>query len=83
VPLPSSSGHAVVFARTDADEAQVITVATRVHMELQRLGGWGEHTVTLPEGEWLDVLTGITTAGGPTSLAALLKTLPVALLERV
>jgi len=82
VPLPSSSGHAVVFARTVADTAEVITVATRVGMELQRLGGWGEHTVTLPEGEWRDVLTGTTTDGGPTSLASLLKTLPVALLER-
>ena len=60
----------------------MITVATRVGIELQRLGGWGEHTVTLPEGQWRDVLTGSTTDGGQTSLASLLKALPVALLER-
>lgn len=83
VPLASSSGHAVVFARTEGDVARVVTVATRVGMELQRLGGWGDHTVTLPGGQWRDVLTQTTTDGGPTSLAALLKSMPVALLERI
>jgi len=83
VPLPSSSGHAVVFARTEGDVATVVTVATRVGLELQHLGGWGDHTVTLPEGRWRDVFTHVETDGGPASLAALLKALPVALLERV
>jgi (1->4)-alpha-D-glucan 1-alpha-D-glucosylmutase len=83
VPLPSSSGHAIVFARTNAEGAQVVTVATRAGMELQRLGGWGEHTVTLPEGQWRDVLTGTTMDGGAATLAPLLKTLPVALMERL
>lgn len=82
VPLPSSSGHAVVFARTEADTAAVITVATRLGLELDRLGGWGEHTVTLPDGAWRDVLTGTSLEGGPTALGPLLKVLPVALLER-
>lgn len=82
VPLPSSSGHAVVFARTDNDEPRVITVATRLGIELDRLGGWGEHTVTLPAGVWRDELTGAEFEGGTASLAAILKALPVALLER-
>jgi len=83
VPLPASSGHAVVFARTEGDVPAVVTVATRVGLELQHLGGWGDHTVTLPDGRWRDVLTHVETDGGPASLAALLKALPVALLERV
>ena len=83
VPLPSSSGHAVVFARTEDERAAVITVATRLALELEKLGGWGEHTVTLPEGHWRDAFTGVEVEGGPSSLAELLTTFPVALLERV
>lgn len=82
VPLPSSSGHAVVFARTEEDEPRVITVATRLGIELERLGGWSDHTVTLPDGQWQDVLTGAEVEGGTVGLATLLKTHPVALLER-
>ncbi len=80
--LPSSSGHAVVFARTEADVPAVVTVATRLGIELERLGGWQHHSVTLPEGEWVDTLTGVVHEGGAASLGTLLKTLPVALLER-
>ncbi len=82
LPLASSSGHAVVFARTIGDVPEVITVATRVGLELEHLGGWSEHTVTLPEGTWRDVLTETTFGGGPTPIASVLKSLPVALLER-
>jgi (1->4)-alpha-D-glucan 1-alpha-D-glucosylmutase len=82
VPLPSSSDHAVVFARTEGDVPAVMTVATRAAMELQHLGGWGDHTVTLPDGQWRDCLTGTVCDGGQASLAELLKTHPVALLER-
>lgn len=81
-PLPSSSGHAVVFARSDGDTPTVVTVATRLGIELERRGRWGDHSVTLPEGEWVDAFTGTSHAGGAASLAVLLKTLPVALLER-
>jgi (1->4)-alpha-D-glucan 1-alpha-D-glucosylmutase len=81
-PLPSSSGHAVVFARTVADDPQVITVATRVALDLERLGGWAEHTVQLPEGTWLDVIGKTTFDGGAVALADLLKHSPVALLVR-
>jgi len=82
VPLPSSTGHAVVFARTCADEPRAITVATRLGAELDRLGGWGEHAVTLPDGTWHDVVSDAVVDGGAVSLASLLKTSPVALLER-
>lgn len=80
--LPSSSGHAVVFARTVADEAVAITVATRVALDLDRLGGWADHTVQLPEGTWHDVIGKSEFAGGAVALGELLKHFPVALLVR-
>ncbi|MDT0164839.1 malto-oligosyltrehalose synthase [Actinotalea sp. AC32] len=80
--LPASSGHAFAFARTDGGEPQVVTVATRLALALDRLGGWGEHTVALPEGPWRDALSGRTHDGGLVPLARLLEDLPVALLVR-
>lgn len=79
-PLPSSSGHALAFARTVDGEPRVVTVATRLALALDRLGGWGDHTVVLPPGRWTDVLTGRCVAGGSADLADLLQELPVALL---
>jgi (1->4)-alpha-D-glucan 1-alpha-D-glucosylmutase len=72
----------VVFARSADDEPQVITVVTRVALDLERLGGWGEHTIQLPEGTWRDLLTGHEFEGGATMVATVLKSMPVALLER-
>ncbi|WP_084101302.1 malto-oligosyltrehalose synthase [Demequina sp. NBRC 110051] len=82
VPLPSSSGHAVVYARTDGESPQVITAATRLGLDLEKLGGWREHTVTLPEGRWRDVLSRHAFEGGTVELHALLGARPVALLVR-
>jgi (1->4)-alpha-D-glucan 1-alpha-D-glucosylmutase len=82
VPLPASSGHAVAFARTDAERPVAVTVVTRLAVALDRLGGWGAHTVVLPEGRWQDVLTGREMDGGSVPLGTLLETLPVALLVR-
>jgi (1->4)-alpha-D-glucan 1-alpha-D-glucosylmutase len=62
--------------------AQVVAVATRLPVALTRRGGWGEHTLTLPEGRWRDVFTGATVDGGSALLAAVLTDLPVALLLR-
>jgi len=83
LPLPSSSDHAVVFARTVGNEPQVVTVATRVALDLEHLGGWAEHAVQLPEGSWHDVIGRATFEGGAVPLAELLKTSPVALLVRL
>jgi (1->4)-alpha-D-glucan 1-alpha-D-glucosylmutase len=60
----------------------VITVATRLPVALARHGGWGEHTVALPDGTWTDLLTGRELAGGSARLAELLTDFPVALLVR-
>lgn len=83
-PLPTSSGSAVAFARTEAGRARAVTVATRLPDALARFGGWGDHVLTLPDvgdgGTWVDVLTGREHAAGAARLADLLADLPVALL---
>ncbi|WP_308113677.1 malto-oligosyltrehalose synthase [Kineosporia corallincola] len=80
--VPTSSEHAVAFGRGAGDEVSVITVATRLPLTLQEQGGWGEAVVVLPEGNWLDALTGEFVQGGPVKLATLLDRYPVALLTR-
>lgn len=69
--------HAVAFARGDS----VVAVATRLPVGLERRGGWGGTTVTLPPGHWNDLLTGRPYTG-KVPLAHLLGRCPVALLER-
>jgi len=81
-PLASSSDHAIVFARSVDDEDCIVTIATRVAGELERLGGWHDHSVQLPAGSWKDALTRTTFEGGAAALSTVLRTLPVALLVR-
>ena len=79
-----AAAHVVAFDRGGA-----ITVVTRLPVGLERGGGWGETTLELPEGEWVDVIsgrsvgvsTGSANLGAP--LADVLATYPVALLTRV
>ena len=87
--LPTSSGHAVAFGRgslaTQPSGPRVVTLATRLPVAVQRLGGWGSHSVALPEGDWYDELTGREIKVGPGStvqLTDVLADLPVALLTR-
>jgi (1->4)-alpha-D-glucan 1-alpha-D-glucosylmutase len=88
VPVATSAGNAIAFGRGSAgsgfaaDQAAVISVVTRLPVALARHGGWGEHTVTLPTGDWTDLLTGRRVAGRSVRLADLLSALPVALLKR-
>ena len=82
VPLAHSSGHAVTYARTVADDPRVVVVATRLAVSVDRLGGWADHTVAVPDGAWRDVLTGREVTGGVVSVGPLLERLPVALLVR-
>jgi (1->4)-alpha-D-glucan 1-alpha-D-glucosylmutase len=79
-PLPSSTGNAVAFGRGEGDHLGAVTVATRLPVALERHGGWGQHTLSLPEGTWVDRLTGRVMDGGSVRLGALLDRLPVALL---
>lgn len=82
VPLAHSSGHAITYARTVAGDPRIAVVATRLAASVDRIGGWAEHTVALPEGDWQDVLTGRAVAGGVRRLTELLDRMPVALLVR-
>lgn len=80
VPLAHSSGHSLTYARTTDGEPRVVVVATRLGAAVERLSGWAEHTVALPDGTWHDVLTDREVAGGVQPVAPLLDRLPVALL---
>jgi (1->4)-alpha-D-glucan 1-alpha-D-glucosylmutase len=82
LPVATSTGNAVAFARGDAAGPRVVTVATRLPVALARHRGWYEHTVALPPGEWRDALTGREVPGGSAPLEEVLATLPVALLVR-
>ncbi len=73
----AAAEHAVAFARGD----HAVAVATRLPVGLERRGGWGSTTLTLPPGRWWELLTGHEHTGR-VRLAHLLAHHPVALLER-
>jgi (1->4)-alpha-D-glucan 1-alpha-D-glucosylmutase len=73
-----ASDHMVAFSRG----GNVVTVVTRWPLALEQAGGWGRTSLTLPKGEWADVLSGRRWQGG-VLLHELLAGLPVALLEKV
>ncbi|RTE48711.1 malto-oligosyltrehalose synthase [Actinobaculum sp. 352] len=81
-PLPVTTSHAVAFTRTFDGVPSVVTVAQRLPRALADSGGFGRHTVVLPEGHWQDVLTGHEFSGGPIEISSLLEYLPVAVLAR-
>jgi (1->4)-alpha-D-glucan 1-alpha-D-glucosylmutase len=68
--------HAVAFLRGD----RVATVAQRLSISVA--DGWGDTSLTLPEGRWRNVLTTDVVEGGAVAIAALLARFPVALLTR-
>ena len=71
--------HAVGMVRTLDDAPQVIAVATRTPLALERAGGWRGTTLTLPEGTWTDRLTG-REYSGTVEMAQLCAELPAVLL---
>lgn len=78
VALPSvgeAADHLVAIDRGGA-----IALATRLPLGLAARGGWGDTTVLLPSGPYVEQLTGRTFAGGETPIAELLAAYPVALL---
>ncbi|WP_028048524.1 malto-oligosyltrehalose synthase [Cellulomonas sp. URHD0024] len=81
-PLAHSSGHSLTYARTVDGVPQVAVVATRLAAAVDRLGGWADHTVALPDADWFDVLTERPVTGGVVDVAGVLDRLPVALLVR-
>ncbi|WKD57395.1 Maltooligosyl trehalose synthase [Corynebacterium capitovis DSM 44611] len=76
--------HLIGLARGDGDARgnaglSVIALATRLPLKLEQRGGWGETSVTLPEGTWTDRLTGRTWEG-TVAATDVFAALPVALL---
>lgn len=69
--------HVVAFGRG----SDVVVVATRFPWRLARTG-WGDTTLTLPDGTWTERLTGRSVPVGATPLEALTEPLGVALLVR-
>ncbi|RWZ55059.1 malto-oligosyltrehalose synthase [Labedella populi] len=79
-PLPVSgeaAGHLVAV-----DYGGAIALATRLPLGLVARGGWGDTTVSIPAGAYVDALTG-RAVDGVEEVAALLDVLPVALLAPV
>ena len=70
------AGHALGYVRGDS----VAVVVPRFPLRLA--GNWQSTTVALPEGGWLNHLTGERVHGGAVGLAGLLQRFPVALLSR-
>ncbi len=83
-PLTAAGGrsaHTVAFVRSEpSSERAVAVIVPRLVMGLR--DGWGDTTVDLPPGRWVDELGGSTAGGGRVSLGALLGGFPVALLVR-
>jgi (1->4)-alpha-D-glucan 1-alpha-D-glucosylmutase len=78
-PLPAegrAARHAIAFIRG----GRSVTVATRLPAGLRRMGGWADTVLPLPDGRWLDVLTGASHAGPHLQISAVTDRLPVALL---
>lgn len=71
-----AADHLVAFARSSS----LITLATRLSARLRRNGGWGDATLTLPAGTWVDALSGRELAGSEHAVTDLLRGGPVALL---
>lgn len=80
-PVATSTGNAFALGRGD-DGVHALGVVTRLAVSLASYGGWQDHQVFVPDGDWQDVLTGRTVEGGALRLADLLQPLPVALLVR-
>ncbi len=68
--------HAIAYARGQG----VVTVVPRLPLTLK--GAWQDTSIALPEGRWVNRLTGEEISGGDVRLELLLQQFPVALLVR-
>jgi (1->4)-alpha-D-glucan 1-alpha-D-glucosylmutase len=86
-PLPVSGAaaeHVLAYVRS-GPSGHAVTVVPRLVLGLRQAGGWKDTAVTLPPGEWTDVLTGRRHGGSSAAessayLLKLLRDFPVALL---
>jgi (1->4)-alpha-D-glucan 1-alpha-D-glucosylmutase len=70
------AAHMVAFTRGE----NVITIVPRLVMRLAN--DWANTTLALPEGDWLNELTGETVTSGEHKMTELFKKFPVALLSK-
>jgi (1->4)-alpha-D-glucan 1-alpha-D-glucosylmutase len=82
-PIGPVAEHAIAFLRGE----HVAVIGTRLSVGLERAGGWGDTTLSLPPGRWRCRLTGRDyevdgQAGIGVPLGTLTEELPVALLVR-
>ncbi|OOL29315.1 hypothetical protein GQ85_26830, partial [Rhodococcus rhodochrous] len=76
-----AAGHLIGFGRGPAaDEVDVVALASRHTVTLEETG-WGDTTLDLPPGLWVDRLTG-RRLSGTVSPAQVFADLPVAALAR-
>jgi len=82
--VATTSPHALAVARGDDSGLQVVAVVTREADRLATNGGFGDAAVSLPDGEWRNLLSDSAsgTFSGDVPLADVLSDLPVALLVR-
>lgn len=78
--LAASTGNIIAFSRGTIPRA--VTVASRLTRQVAERGGFAEHTVVLPEGEWSDIVTGESFDGGARYVTDILASAPVAVLRR-
>jgi (1->4)-alpha-D-glucan 1-alpha-D-glucosylmutase len=72
----TKANHVIAYLRGNT----VVTVVPRWTSKIN--GAWQDTVVTLPEGSWLNRLTGAVVQGGRVAVKLLLKDFPVALLVR-
>lgn len=80
----SADSHLIGMARGQAEGVlDVVALATQRPLILEAKGGWGDTTVTLPEGTWVEELTGASFTGAtPLPATKIFSSLPIALLTR-
>ncbi|MDX6277607.1 MAG: (1-_4)-alpha-D-glucan 1-alpha-D-glucosylmutase [Nocardioidaceae bacterium] len=73
-----SSNHLLAYARSE----DLIVLATRLPVGLERNGGWLGTSITVPAGEWTEVISETVVNGGQVDVSTVLSRYPVALLVR-
>jgi (1->4)-alpha-D-glucan 1-alpha-D-glucosylmutase len=76
VALGQRAEHVIAYLRG----SDVVTIVPRLAHGLE--GGWKDTSVELPEGRWVNRLTGATVEGGRVAIADALLDFPVALLVK-
>ena len=75
-PVETGSAHALAFVRGDADGPRALVVVTRAAGRLAAAGGFGDASLAVPAGEWVEVLSGREVPTGTAALTELLADRP-------